>query len=163
MFLKKLFFLQVLRLSFGCLATRLSMRTARNSSSVGTIPGRQGKLPAANIVSVHMFVSFTTIESDSNGVLVPIFNRSMRYAVSTTSQTPVCGKQLLETAAGVVGSSGDLSTQFDSAAANNLTVVRMFGFGVSSGFQLQYSPGSYNERAFQAFDKVGRCAMWHHS
>lgn len=62
--------------------------------------------------------------------------------------------QLLETAAGVSGNSGDLAAQFAAAAANNLTVVRMFGFGVASGFPLQYSPGSYNERAFQAFDKV---------
>ncbi|CAL8466100.1 g5636 [Coccomyxa elongata] len=62
--------------------------------------------------------------------------------------------QLLENAAGVVGNSGDLTAQFDAAAANNLTVVRMFGFGTAGGFQLQYSPGSYNEKAFQAFDKV---------
>lgn len=62
--------------------------------------------------------------------------------------------QLLETAAGVSGNSGDLAAQFAAAAASNLTVVRMFGFGVASGFPLQYSPGSYNERAFQAFDKV---------
>jgi hypothetical protein len=70
--------------------------------------------------------------------------------------------QLLETAAGYQGNSGDLNAQFAAAAANNLTVVRMFGFGVASGFQLQYSPGSYNERAFQAFDKVpGLHALCH--
>ena len=62
--------------------------------------------------------------------------------------------QLLETAAGYQGNSGDLEKQFAAAAANNLTTVRMFGFGVASGFQLQYSPGSYNENAFKAFDKV---------
>ena len=63
--------------------------------------------------------------------------------------------QLLETAAGYQGNSGDLEKQFAAAAANNLTTVRMFGFGVASGFQLQYSPGSYNENAFKAIDKVG--------
>lgn len=62
--------------------------------------------------------------------------------------------QLLENAAGVVGSTGDLAAQFDAAKSNSLTVVRMFGFGTAGGFQLQYSPGSYNEKAFQAFDKV---------
>lgn len=66
----------------------------------------------------------------------------------------LCCAQLLENAAGVVGNSGDLTAQFDAAAANNLTVVRVFGFGTAGGFQLQYSPGSYNEKAFQAFDKV---------
>lgn len=68
--------------------------------------------------------------------------------------TPSGLLQLLENAAGVVGSSGDLAAQFDAAAQNSLTVVRMFGFGTQGGFQLQYSPGSYNEKAFQAFDKV---------
>ena len=71
--------------------------------------------------------------------------------------------QLLETAAGYQGNSGDLNAQFSAAAANNLTVVRMFGFGVASSFQLQYSPGSYNERAFQAFDKVPCHASMHAS
>ncbi len=62
--------------------------------------------------------------------------------------------QLLENAAGVIGSASDLTAQFDAAVANSLSVVRMFGFGTAGGFQLQYSPGSYNEKAFQAFDKV---------
>lgn len=60
--------------------------------------------------------------------------------------------QLLETAAGKAA--GDVGKQFDAAAANNLTVVRMFGFGTQGGFALQTSIGSYNEQAFQAFDKV---------
>lgn len=60
--------------------------------------------------------------------------------------------QLLETAAGKA--SGDVGKQFDAAIANNLTTVRMFGFGTMGGFALQSSIGSYNEQAFQAFDKV---------
>ena len=60
--------------------------------------------------------------------------------------------QLLETAAG--RASGDVAKQFDAALANNLTTVRMFGFGTQGGFALQQSIGSYNEQAFQAFDKV---------
>ena len=60
--------------------------------------------------------------------------------------------QLLETAAGKA--SGDVGKQFDAAVANNLTTVRMFGFGTMGGFALQSSIGSYNEQAFQAFDKV---------
>ena len=61
-------------------------------------------------------------------------------------------RQLLETAAG--RASGDVAKQFDAALANNLTTVRMFGFGTQGGFALQQSIGSYNEQAFQAFDKV---------
>ena len=60
--------------------------------------------------------------------------------------------QLLETAAGKA--SGDVGKQFDAAIANNLTTVRMFGFGTMGGFALQSSIGSYNEQAFRAFDKV---------
>ena len=60
--------------------------------------------------------------------------------------------QLLETAAGKA--SGDVGKQFDAAIANNLTTVRMFGFGTMGGFPLQSGIGSYNEQAFQAFDKV---------
>ena len=64
----------------------------------------------------------------------------------------MCALQLLETAAG--RASGYVGQQFDNALANNLTTVRMFGFGTMAGFPLQSSIGSYNEQAFQAFDKV---------
>ena len=85
----------------------------------------------------------------------PGFGNTFCVTLPSDSQSyHVIMTQLLETAAGYSGNSGDLAAQFAAAAANNLTVVRMFGFGVASGFPLQYSPGSYNERAFQAFDKV---------
>jgi len=67
--------------------------------------------------------------------------------------------QLLETAAGKA--SGNVGQQFDAALANNLTTVRMFGFGTMGGFPLQSSIGSYNEQAFQAFDKVQTLQMQH--
>ena len=60
--------------------------------------------------------------------------------------------QLLETAANKA--SGNVGNQFDTAVADNLTTVRMFGFGTMSGFALQPSIGYYNEQVFQAFDKV---------
>ena len=40
------------------------------------------------------------------------------------------------------------------AARQNLTVVRMFGFPVLEGFNLQTAPGVYNERAFRGLDAV---------
>lgn len=64
--------------------------------------------------------------------------------------------QLLENAANFVGSQSDVTSQFQAAVASNLSVVRMFGHGVATGFYLQNpaAPGMYNERAFQAFDWV---------
>ena len=38
--------------------------------------------------------------------------------------------------------------------ANNFTVVRMFGFSVEEGVNLQTAPGVYNESLFRAFDYV---------
>ena len=38
--------------------------------------------------------------------------------------------------------------------ANDLTVVRMFGFSVQLGINNQYAPGVYNESMLVAFDKV---------
>lgn len=64
--------------------------------------------------------------------------------------------QLLEAAANFVGSQSDVTSQFRAAVASNMTVVRMFGHGVATGFHLQdpAAPGTYSERAFQAFDYV---------
>lgn len=64
--------------------------------------------------------------------------------------------QLLENAANFVGSQNDVTSQFRAAVASNLTVVRVFGHGVATGFYLQNpaAPGTYSERAFQAFDWV---------
>ena len=46
-------------------------------------------------------------------------------------------RQLLENAAGVVGSKTDVTSQFDAAVDNDFNVVRMFAFGTQSGFALQ--------------------------
>jgi len=64
--------------------------------------------------------------------------------------------QLLEAAANFVGSQSDVTSQFRAAVASNMSVVRMFGHGVATGFHLQdpAAPGTYSERAFQAFDYV---------
>ena len=64
--------------------------------------------------------------------------------------------QLLENAAGFLGSQQDVINQFQAALASNLTVVRMFGHGVAAGFYLQNpaAMGTYNEQAFRAFDWV---------
>lgn len=40
------------------------------------------------------------------------------------------------------------------AARNNLTVVRMFGFPLQEGFNLQTEPNVYNEQAFRGMDMV---------
>jgi len=40
------------------------------------------------------------------------------------------------------------------AARQNLNVVRIFGFPVQKGFNLQTSAGVYNEYAFTGLDKV---------
>ena len=71
----------------------------------------------------------------------------------------MCGTvrtQLLENAASFLGSQQDVITQFQAALASNLTVVRMFGHGVATGFYLQNpaAMGTYNEQAFRAFDYV---------
>lgn len=71
----------------------------------------------------------------------------------------MCGTvrtQLLENAASFLGSQQDVITQFQAAIASNLTVVRMFGHGVATGFYLQNpaAMGTYNEQAFRAFDYV---------
>ncbi|CAK0785548.1 hypothetical protein CVIRNUC_008758 [Coccomyxa viridis] len=42
--------------------------------------------------------------------------------------------------------------QFKEAARQNFNVVRMFGFPVQRGFNLQTSAGVYNEQAFKGFD-----------
>lgn len=66
--------------------------------------------------------------------------------------------QLLEATAGVVGSSinGLNPTEwlFKTAAANNITVVRMFATGISPDFPLQTGPGQYNQKALQALDET---------
>eukprot|EP00884_Botryococcus_braunii_P017464 jgi/Botrbrau1/4400/Bobra.105_2s0043.1 len=63
--------------------------------------------------------------------------------------------QILEDAAGFNGGSPDnVVRQFSAAQANNLNVVRMFGFGTAPRFALQSAPGQYNEQVFRAFDYV---------
>ena len=80
-------------------------------------------------------------------------------SVAEAAEALVCGTvrtQLLENAASFLGSQQDVVTQFQAAIASNLTVVRMFGHGVASGFYLQNpaAMGTYNEQAFRAFDYV---------
>ncbi|KAK9838655.1 hypothetical protein WJX74_000745 [Apatococcus lobatus] len=41
-----------------------------------------------------------------------------------------------------------------TAAANSLTVMRMFAHGVHPDFPLQIAPGEYNEKAFKALDYI---------
>lgn len=62
--------------------------------------------------------------------------------------------QILENAAGVVGSRTDVTDQFDAAVDNSFNVVRIFGFGCAGGFGLQTSPGQYNQEAWDALDFV---------
>ena len=45
--------------------------------------------------------------------------------------------QILENAAGVVGSKTDVTNQFDAAVTYDFTVVRLFAFGTEAGFGLQ--------------------------
>ena len=86
----------------------------------------------------------------------------VRHAVCGAAEATdaiVCGAvrtQLLENAASFLGSQQDVVTQFQEALASNLTVVRMFGHGVVTGFYLQNpaAMGTYNEQAFRAFDYV---------
>lgn len=47
-----------------------------------------------------------------------------------------------------------MTTSVCRAARQNLTVVRMFGFPVQEGFNLQLDPGVYNETAFRGLDIV---------
>lgn len=86
--------------------------------------------------------------------------------------------QILENAAGVVGSPTDVTNQFDAAVSNDFTVVRAFAFGTEAGFALQTTQashlpvhasaiclqqltcmhlglqGQYNEQAFKALDFI---------
>ena len=80
-------------------------------------------------------------------------------SIAEAAEAIVCGTvrtQLLENAASFLGSQQDVVTQFQAALASNLTVVRMFGHGVATGFYLQNPAalGTYNEQAFRAFDYV---------
>ncbi|KAK9814964.1 hypothetical protein WJX73_003441 [Symbiochloris irregularis] len=52
------------------------------------------------------------------------------------------------------GGRAGLNEQLQTAVANNFTVVRMFGFAVEEGVNLQTAPGVYNESLFRAFDYV---------
>jgi mannan endo-1,4-beta-mannosidase len=65
--------------------------------------------------------------------------------------------QILETAGGACcGGRDNVGAQFDAAKANNLTVVRMFAYGVQNGYNVQLvdNPGSYNETALADMDYV---------
>jgi mannan endo-1,4-beta-mannosidase len=64
--------------------------------------------------------------------------------------------QILETAGGVCcGGKASVQKQLDTAQANNLTVVRMFAYGVSYGYQLQTNEArGYNESALKDMDFV---------
>jgi mannan endo-1,4-beta-mannosidase len=63
--------------------------------------------------------------------------------------------QILETAGGFCcGGREGVQKQLDSAQAANLTVVRMFAYGVQPNYRLQYGLGKYNETAFKDLDFV---------
>jgi len=63
--------------------------------------------------------------------------------------------EILETAGGsCCGGEASVLSQLDSAKSSNLTVVRMFAYGVAYGYQLQTGPGTYNESAFKNMDFV---------
>ena len=47
-----------------------------------------------------------------------------------------------------------LLTVNECAEANNLTVVRMFAYGVGYNYQLQEAPGQVNASAFQDLDFI---------
>lgn len=62
---------------------------------------------------------------------------------------------ILETAGGVCcGGRPSVERQLDAAKANNLTVIRMFAYGVFANYQLQQAPGQYNESALRDFDYI---------
>ena len=48
--------------------------------------------------------------------------------------------QILENAAGVVGSKQDVADQYDAAVTQGFNSVRIFGFGTEGNFALQSSP-----------------------
>ncbi|CAL5224249.1 g6902 [Coccomyxa viridis] len=47
-----------------------------------------------------------------------------------------------------------LRSQFKEAVRQNFNVIRIFGFPVQKGFNLQVRPGQYNEQAFVGMDTV---------
>lgn len=58
---------------------------------------------------------------------------------SCIKMTVVFALQILENAAGVVGSRSDVDSQFDAAVSTGFNAVRIFGFGTEGGFSLQSS------------------------
>lgn len=63
--------------------------------------------------------------------------------------------QILETAGGsCCGGRASVQSQLDQAQAANLTVVRMFAYGVGYNYQLQEAPGQVNASAFQDLDFI---------
>ena len=57
----------------------------------------------------------------------------------------VCSWQPIEQAAGLLGGLAGLEQELDQAVANNLTVIRAFGYVVQEGWNMQISTGVYNE------------------
>ena len=53
--------------------------------------------------------------------------------------------QPIEQAAGLNGGLAGLEAQLDAAVAQNLTVIRAFGYVVQQGWNMQESTGVYNE------------------
>lgn len=70
-----------------------------------------------------------------------------------SSHLGLTAAQILENAAGVVGSQADVGAQFDQAVDNGFNVVRIFGFGTQGGFALQSSQVGLT---FQYL----RCSVW---
>jgi len=63
--------------------------------------------------------------------------------------------QILETAGGsCCGGRSSVTAQLDAAQKANLTVVRMFAYGVGYGYQLQTAPGQTNASAFRDMDFI---------
>ena len=77
-------------------------------------------------------------ESSFNAIKCMQFTFSRCSHVTIPLSLPILA-QILESAAGVVGSQSDVTAQFDAAVKEGFNVVRIFAFGTEGGFALQTS------------------------